>query len=95
MEDLLSVMVPWKEEESSVASELYQSVQAFLTMLDAKEEVVLVEFYAQNYVMVAKSNAEQMYSIWQCKGKDKSGEEYLFVRSTSGYHPFCRQPKSV
>jgi len=67
-----------KDGETSVASELYKSVQSFLTMLDVKEEVVLVEFYAQNYVMMAQGNEERMYSIWVCKGKDKSDIEYLF-----------------
>ena len=65
-------------EADSVPKELYGDIQAFLTMLDVKEEVVLAELYAQNYVMMADKNDEKLYSVWVCKGIDKSGKEYSF-----------------
>lgn len=67
-----------QHEEEALQRELFMHVQEFLTLLDVKEDVKLVEFSAQNYTMMAKSNEEKMYSIWMCKGEDKSGEEYLF-----------------
>lgn len=67
-----------KDEETSIPSELYRNIQDFLTMLDVKEEVILAEFYAQNYVMMAKGTEEKMYSIWVCKGIDKRNVEYHF-----------------
>jgi hypothetical protein len=67
-----------QEESDSIPKKLYSDIQAFLTVLDVKEEVVLAELYAQNYVMMADKNDEKLYSIWLCKGIDKSGKEYSF-----------------
>ena len=67
-----------KDEETSIPSDLYRNIQDFLTMLDVKEEVILAEFYAQNYVMMPEGTEEKMYSIWVCKGIDKRNVEYHF-----------------
>lgn len=62
-------------EEETTSKSLYQTVQEFLTMLDVKEEIVMKEFSAQNYVMMVK---EKFYSIWACIGTDSSGTTYYF-----------------
>ena len=65
-------------KEDTVWNALYNSMQDFATMLDVKEEVELVEFCAQYYVMMEKVDEENMYSVWMCEGKDRSGKEYYF-----------------
>lgn len=62
-------------EEETVSKSLYQTVQEFLTMLDVKEEMVMKEFSAQNYVMMVD---EKFYSIWACVGIDDNGTTYYF-----------------
>lgn len=66
------------ETNDSVSKALYMHVQEFLTMLDPKEEVELEKFYAQNNVMAVAGSEERAYSVWICKGLDKSGNEYYF-----------------
>ncbi|MBQ6843593.1 MAG: hypothetical protein IJO60_03030 [Agathobacter sp.] len=67
-----------KQTKGDVSEELYTSVQEFLTILDVKEEAVLEEFYAQNYVMLVDEKDETMYSVWVCEGTDRSGKTYVF-----------------
>lgn len=67
-----------KDEENPIPNDLYKSVQDFVTILDVKEEVVLVEFSAQNFAMMSKGDEEKVYSIWVCEGKDKADNKYLF-----------------
>ncbi len=65
-------------KDDSVPNALYSSMQDFLIMLDVKEEAELVDFAAQNYVMMTKMDEEKLYSVWMCEGKDRSGREYYF-----------------
>lgn len=65
-------------EQKTDENNLDECIQEFWKCFKGEEELEFEKFLAQDYVMMAGTNNDSLYSIWECTGVGKDEEQFIF-----------------